>query len=391
MTSVQDELEDLLAEGMEAVRQRQHDAFDRLIQPMQGRCVLFGAGLAGRNSLKNLRTSGIVPLAFVDNNRARWGSQVDGIPVFSPEEAAAKFGDSALFVVTIYSQGHVFRRTREQLEALGIHNIVSDSALRWRYPDNMLPFFCHDLPERVYAARERVLAASKVWADDYSRREYLNQVRWRALGDLGALNLPVEEESYFPSSLVSLQADEVFIDCGAYTGDTAQRVIELSEGRFRHITAIEADRANYEVLRKWIDGLPNELMGRISALNIAVGAVRGEVSFDPDNTMVASGGSAKIECQRLDDLLEGVAPTFIKMDIEGAELDALAGARATIQRHRPVLAVCVYHRQSDLWQIPLAIAAMQGQYRLYIRPHEGDGWQSVLYALPPERVVAARG
>ena len=79
--------------------------------------------------------------------------------------------------------------------------------------------------------------------------------------------------------------------------------------------------------------------------------------------------------------------TFIKMDIEGAEFDALRGARAAIERHRPVLAVCVYHQQDDLWRLPLLMKEMVPDYRMYLRCHEGDGWQTVAYAVPPERAL----
>jgi hypothetical protein len=78
-------------------------------------------------------------------------------------------------------------------------------------------------------------------------------------------------------------------------------------------------------------------------------------------------------------------PTFIKMDIEGAEMDALRGARETIQKHKPILSICVYHRQDDLWRVPLLIESMAEGYRFYLRPHDVDGWQLVCYAVPEGR------
>ena len=95
----------------------------------------------------------------------------------------------------------------------------------------------------------------------------------------------------------------------------------------------------------------------------------------------------------LDELAAGLsphfAPSFIKMDIEGAEGAALEGARRLIARHRPILAICLYHRQSDLWRIPLLIESICPGYRHYLRAHETDGWQTVGYAVPPERLKAA--
>jgi hypothetical protein len=87
----------------------------------------------------------------------------------------------------------------------------------------------------------------------------------------------------------------------------------------------------------------------------------------------------------LDDLLAGSRPTYIKMDIEGAEPDALAGAQRTIRQHRPVLSICVYHTQYHLWSIPLLVHELAPDYRLFLRPHDADGWDSVCYAIPEER------
>jgi len=389
--STREELEKLLLEDGAAVRERESKAFGDLLKQAGGRVVLFGAGSMGRTALRNLRAAGIYPLAFVDNNEQAWGTERDGLAILSPPEAATKYGDSALFVVTIWSLHHMFRTTRRQLEHLGVRHVVSSSPLRWQFPDGLLPYFCQDFPHKVYAAKERVLAAESIWSDAYSRSEYLNQVKWRALGDYDALNFPVEEESYFPASLFALRPDEYFVDCGAYTGDTGQRLLELTGNKLGRLLEIEPDPANRKALQAWISGLPHEIADKISILDIAVGASRGQVSFNADGTegaAISSSGSMIVEMHRLDDLLASEHPTYIKMDIEGAELDAIEGGRAVIERCKPVLAICLYHRQSDLWEIPLKVQSIVKDYRFYLRPHDVDGWQTVMYAVPPERSLA---
>ena len=93
-----------------------------------------------------------------------------------------------------------------------------------------------------------------------------------------------------------------------------------------------------------------------------------------------------MECIRLDDSLQELSPTLIKFDIEGFELDALAGARQVIARSRPILAVSSYHLQDHLWEVPLALASMCSHYRYFLRPHGTEGWDLVCYAIPEERV-----
>jgi FkbM family methyltransferase len=314
--------------------------------------------------------------------------QVMGLPVLSPKDAAEQYGASALFVVTIWSLGHFYPKTRAQLEGLGCAHVESTASLRWKFADRLLPDFCQDLPHKLYEQASEVRKAASLWADDSSRREYLNHVKWRALGDQDALGPPVKEESYFLDSLYRINDHEVFVDCGAYTGDTAEQVIRRNPA-FSRIIAIEADPENFDRLTKWIGTLEASVASRITALNVAVGAKRGQLRFQAgggEGAKLAADGNVVVECVPIDDLATETAPTFIKMDIEGAELDALEGARRSIQKHRPILSICVYHKQNDLWRIPLFIHTLAEDYRLFLRPHDVDGWQLVCYAVPANRL-----
>ncbi|MGD0507352.1 MAG: FkbM family methyltransferase [Terriglobales bacterium] len=311
-----------------------------------------------------------------------------GLPVLSPQEAAAQYGASALFLITIWSRGHFYPETRVQLEGLGCTRVDSTAWLRWKFADQLLPDFCQDLPHKVYEQAAEVRKAASLWADDFSRREYLNQVRWRALGDQDALGPPIKEQSYFLDSLYRINDGEVFVDCGAYTGDTAEQLIRKNPA-FSRIVAIEADPQNFDRLTKWMGTLDASVASRISALNAAVGAKRGQLRFQAsgdEGARLSADGNVVVECVPIDDLATEAAPTFIKMDIEGAELDALEGARRSIQKHRPILSICVYHKQNDLWRIPLFIHSLVEDYRLFLRPHYGDGWDLVCYAVPANRL-----
>jgi hypothetical protein len=75
------------------------------------------------------------------------------------------------------------------------------------------------------------------------------------------------------------------------------------------------------------------------------------------------------------------------MDIEGAEFGALLGGKAIIQRDAPILAVCVYHTQNDVWRIPLLLRDLNPDYQFFLRAYDGDGLQSVVYAVPSSRVI----
>jgi FkbM family methyltransferase len=379
------ELESFLSEPLASVRERERTAFDRELAKCEGRLVLVGAGNLGRRALSCLRSAGVTPLAFTDNGRALWGTEVDNLPVLSPEIAAERFGSSALFVVTIWSPGHRYADTRAQLLRIGCRNVICATRLRWKFADQLLPDYCQDLPHQVYEQASFVLEAAALMADDFSRQEYFRQVRWRALGDFGELS-PPQPHQYFPDGLFCLSPKEVFVDCGAYDGVTIRRFLKRAPG-FLRICAIDADPRNYKQLVRTISALPER--DRIEAHNLAVGADHAVVRFQSTGTVqaaVSSDGDIEVEQVPLDELLKGTEPTFIKMDIEGAELGALEGARHLIRQSQPLLAVCVYHTPSDLWRIPLKIHELAPKHSLYLRPHVEDGWDLVCYAVPSERL-----
>lgn len=209
-------LSNLLREGVAGATERERTAFDEAVGPLGKSLVLFGAGGLGRRTLAGLHGYGVEPLAFADNNRAMWGRQIDSVPVLSPEDAAGKYGDSAVFVITIWGAlGKDRMRDRiRQLKQLGCQRVVSFGPLYWKYPHRLLPHYAADLPHKVHAQADAVYDAFDLWSDEASRMEYISQVRWRLLLDFDCLANPVAHSIYFPRDLCALSPKEVFVDCG---------------------------------------------------------------------------------------------------------------------------------------------------------------------------------
>ena len=389
--SMSTSLSQLLNESPDTVRLREQSALDELLKSTGGRVVLFGAGSVGTRALKELRGIGINPLCFSDNNESRWGSTIDGCQVLSPADAAARYGADSLFLVTIWNAAHWYVETLAQLRSLGCKHISSYSPLFWRFPATFLPFLLNDLSHKVYEDADNVLAAEALWADQASLDAYRSHVRWYATGDASGLPPRPQENSYFPSDVFSISPDEVLVDCGAFDGDTIQQVIDRVGSRFKSVHAVEADPLSLGKLQKNMDKMSPEVRQKIKVHECAVGAERGKVRFETTGTVdskICDEGGVEVDCTPMDELFVSTSVTMIKMDIEGAEYDALIGGRKIIQRDRPILAVCVYHLQHDLWRLPLLAQEMLPKHKFYLRPYEGDGFQTVLYAVPPDRVLS---
>lgn len=393
LMSPESQIEELLNESVESARARERSTFDESTAPFQNKLVLFGAGNLGRKVQRVLRNHGIEPLAFCDNKAALWGTEIDGTQVLSPADAAKRFGNSAAFVICIFSPGTELVSVRKQLQSLSCQKTAPFLSLFWKYPDECLPHVQLDLPQRVLGKKSGIRRVFDLLGDDASRREYVGQIRWRLWQDFDALLPRITEWQYFPEDLFTLEANEVFIDCGAFDGDTIREILKRRTD-FKTIVGYEPDPGTFGRLTDYVAGLPEPMRKKFSLRRSGVGAEKGVVRFDAIGTVsskISDSGTVEIECAALDDLLaDDIHPTYIKMDIEGAELAALKGAPRILSKGDAIWAVCVYHEPDDLWQLPLYISEHTENYRFFMRKYVPEVWETVCYAVPERRLASSR-
>ncbi len=382
-------LEEILSKPVSQVVRRERHELHRLLADRRDQCVLFGAGNLGCRALAALDSIGIQPLALSDNNADLWGTSIGGIAVVPPEEAADRFGKSAHFFITIRNENHWYRETFDQLTGLGCAHLSSGEPIVWRFPEMFPSFLSYDLPHKLFEQADRVRRAAEIWADEASRTEYLAQVRLRALGDPSGLPQPAMDESYFLDGVFDLGPEDTFLDCGAFDGDTIRDLLERKNGIGR-IEAVEADSHSFAQLARYVSTLDPALHNRIRLHQCAVGSHNGTVRFENTgkvDSKVSNHGPIVVDMVPIDVMFASKPVSMIKMDIEGGEFEALMGATHVIQRDHPILAVCVYHSQEDLWRLPLLIRAICPEYRMYLKSYRGDGIQTVAYAVPRERIL----
>lgn len=190
---------------------------------------------------------------------------------------------------------------------------------------------------------------------------------------------------YFPDVIKKyLSNNEVFADVGAYTGDTIQEFVEVTSNKYRKILAFEPDIHNYQKAQEEISD------NRIELYRKGVGSKGGNLFFQNGTGKLDAGAhvitnkndaSSEIEVVCLDSFMEERI-TYIKMDIEGMELEALRGAERIISEQKPKLAICIYHKTEDIIEIPKFILKLNPKYKLYLRHYwECNSSDTVLFAI----------
>jgi FkbM family methyltransferase len=335
--------------------------------------VSFGAGNLGRRVARAVH-----PVLICDSNPSLWGRMVEGTPVESPKTAIQRYPD-ATFVVAIWNPSRTegTKELMNYLRSLGARNVVSFAALLPEYGDLLLPHLLWERPD-YYGQYQEEIGRTRALLDVAGQQEFDRQIRLRK-GDFSD-QVVDPGITYFPADLFQLSRNEVFVDCGAYDGDTIAAFRKITGDHFDRVIAFEPDPKNFAALKSAVNGDP-----RIELQPYATSARRETLRFvagDGVGSRVSSTGTCEIESITLDEALDGIAPTYIKFDIEGSEPDALKGGRETISRHRPKMAVCLYHAPDHLWSIPLRLNELLPNSRFTLRTYYADGFDCVCYCIP---------
>jgi len=342
------------------------------------RVIIVGAAGEGQRLAVLCRDRGIAVTAIIDDDPAKAGLIVAGIKVSS--SAALETLDRDIPVVIA---SHRVLRASERLKQLGYRAFAPFAVLQVLDPTAFPPHMFYDgWLEDLWQNRDRYARFDKLLADDMSRQVLDAVLGFRQTLDPFLLEPVIEWELYGPAGLLQYGDDEVYVDGGSFDGDTIRLFINRVAGRFSRVIAFEPDPRTFARLKA---NFATEQ--RIEPINAGLYRQKARLRFTDDasrGALITADGTHEIEAVSLDEVLGGNRVSYIKMNIEGAEIDALHGARHAIRRWAPKLAISAYHRPTDLWQIADVVREIRSDYRLYLRQHDGGVIETVLYALPAE-------
>lgn len=352
--------------ALEQTTSRMLESMPRSIASGQSPACLYGMGLIGQWALPTLKEDGVLIARCYDADPALTGTQVHGVPIHSANDLAADRPD---FVIV--TARHVVGPISAMLAALGIAHVSYDA---W------------------YAARH--FASFRHTHDallkDERSKEVLRAVLMAMLtGDTRHCESALDKDQYFCLPRFCGSQDEIYVDAGAFVGDSMERFIWAQNGIFSKIYAFEPGADQFVALQTRAVRLKAEWALSADAIELVHAALgdNDRESFIGNRGALTSLtvheaeclGSRAVTVLSLDRHLKGNRITFLKADVEGMEMALLKGARATIERHKPKIAISAYHYPADVPVLSAYLREIVPDYNFGLRHHSPRLLETVLY------------
>lgn len=204
-------------------------------------------------------------------------------------------------------------------------------------------------------------------ADDASRSVFSSVLNYKLSGKPQYLWQCETERFKDLQQLLKPGSRESYLDLGAYDGDTIREFLKLTGGSYGEITAVEADRRNYRKLCAKTEGLKN-----VHLIEAAVWNEDTELEFSDSGgrqSTLINAHKRVVKAVRMDRVLGEKKVSWIKMDVEGAEKEALLGLKEHIMRDKPKMFIAAYHYDNDFFELPELIRRLNPEYKIYLRKH----------------------
>lgn len=346
--------------------------------------VVYGAG-ESFHYFKEIvmRQYGYAPSVVLDRKFAV-GDTFEGVPAF-PLDAyhpSVDEKENAIAVVCLGRQSQC-DEVAGMLREKGYRNILSLLDIYEIHNPFVLPEELGHVGFRFYLTqRERIESCLDILADDRSRDVYISCLQTHMRRKPVAIPQCARYEQYTPHDIRLARGASRLVYCGVSVGEMARVLGDL--GTVQELVCFEPDPNHFRLAAEYLAMHHQHVAGRVAVMPCAVYRHEALEPFTYSDTSFGSrilaSGESRIQTVTIDHVLPGFDPSYIIMDVEGAEPDALKGSENTIRLSRPDLAICVYHAPHHLWEIPLYLNSLNIGYKFYLRNYTGLVSETVLYA-----------
>lgn len=359
--------------SVSSLREALRGAYPFLRDGLPRRIAVLGVGGEGKRLAGICERTGIEIVGAFDNDASKRGTPV-GKTRAAPFDALLNVDRATPVIIA----SHRVLGSMASLRGLGFP-VAPFAALQVAEPEVFAPHMFYDgLLEDLYASRSEIAALAGQLADEESVKVLDRVVGYRLTLDATVLTDAVDWDLYGFSGILEFGEDEVYADGGAFDGDSIRMFLEHVHGQYERILGFEPDAATFDRLRNNLRGL-----ARVDLFNCGLHRQKATLGFRNDGSrgaIFSPDSDFHVEVVGLDEILAGSKVSFIKMNIEGSEHEALRGAAQSIAKWRPKLAISAYHRPADLWALPKLVRELLPGHKLYLRQHDGGIIETVLYA-----------
>lgn len=343
--------------------------------------AIYGAGNLGLKVFDLLKSKGVNCEYIIDKFKK---VDIKGVKSITLSEAAAIPDKGSLSVLLCTMSAAVPNASiTDELKTYNFKSVTHAGELANIFPDEFNHFFLTS-QKNIDLHKPELQKVRSLFKDELSLKNFDELIDLRYSLNFVGLSAPDMANNYFPPDLQDLLYNDfekiVFCDLGAFNGDTFSELEKRSAGKLKHYIGFEPEQKLFE-----------ELNRKTKASGIRSDVYQaGTWEFDTkfhfgenaeSSAISTTSGDYEITCVGLDSFKFTEQPTIYKMDIEGAELPTLKGMQKIIKSQKPLLEVCLYHKPADIWEIPLFIYSLNPAYRFFLRTHEYNGLQTVLYCI----------
>lgn len=349
-----------VSKAMHELQKKYHDLLLRL--SVKGQVYIWGTGMLGAYAFAQCAENGIEITGHIDNDPQKWSVSKK---IYSCEQLKQ---DDIVIIASLY-----YPQIIEQVQSLGIERYIYYEELAYLVEgmETYYPAFRGVFEDLEYHKKEYE-ELQEYFADELSKEIYLNILSFKATLDIQyaqkARKLSEQEGTRnFDKVICSrLDTDYFFYDAGGYDGDSTLNFINRA-GKYNKIYFFEPDKNNIKHAQERLKDYSN-----IIYINAGVGEKNGYENF---NAIGGASGffsademehSKRIGIVTLDEFVRN-HKSYIKMDIEGYEVEALRGARKAIKSYQPLMSISAYHKPDDLYRIIPLVLSWNPEYKIYLR------------------------
>jgi len=324
---------------------------------------ILGINKLSKSVLKHIEVDGIID----DFTRVQSSRKKDLISLENVEK------DAIILWVATGSPLEV----KNKLDDLRYQNISYLSFYKYSNLELAEPPFIIDFAQDFKENRAQYQTTYNLLCDNKSKEVFEKVINFKISFDYNFMQgfTNNHTEQYFDTELIPKIGKIHFLDAGGYVGDTLPQIIEIFPD-FEKIYCIEPSLLHINIAKRNFEKYEN-----IEFINFGLGDKK---LFTASDEKLQNNCAHDFQASNIDtiDNLITTKIDFIKMDIEGAEQDAIQGASKTIQKYTPILAICIYHKAEDWYKIPQKVLAINPHYKIYLRHYMEGIFETVMYFIP---------